>query len=789
MERAVRKAGRAITGMCLTLAFACALNVAVARAGTYAVAICHDPASGFAAPVDGVSFPDSGSFVLAGVYQGCGNGGYVYATLDGAAPHPSSDLAAWRFQAPAGTTIVAAQVYRAFSAGPYDPYAAPIAELDAIAPDGSASPMDACAQVFGCSSSGTGPLSEFAPADVLDFTGLTNVAAIEGTAGCGGGLACPAGGGAICPELGGDSCIASNHLYAMVVTLEDDTAPMATDVSGSLTTPGVLAGEAGFSFDATDTGSGLYSTALTVDGIVRASAPIDSNGGRCTPIDGPGSDGVQTGVLRFDWAVPCALAGSGALRLDTSTLSDGPHSVLVSVSDAAGNTATVWSGTIHTDNAPQGGIPQIFGDPQQGQSLVAETGSWSPAPSAYAYQWERCNAAGGGCVAIPGATAPAYAVTAADDYRQLAVSVSASDSDGATTALSPGSGVVLDANGYASQPEGPALISGSLPTISGTARQGDTLSAQSGSWAGGPLIYAYQWQRCDSYGLGCAAIAGAAGDSYKLAGGDVASRLRVLVSASGPGGTSQAASEPSALIAAASGSAGAPSSVSPPAAAAATQRVANGIGACRHARLHATVNGASSVTVTFGRAVTLRGTLHCGGAPVADATIELALAPADGSAPTRDARVQTAVDGSFAYVVAPGSSRRITASYSEYPAEATPSASASAAVLVMPSITLSITPARTSNGHTITFRGRVSGGDEPRGGLPLQLEYLEGSRWMIYTVVQARPTDGRFVYRYTFRRTTQSITYTFRMAIPASGVTNYPYQPTASPARSVHVDP
>jgi len=60
---------------------------------------------------------------------------------------------------------------------------------------------------------------------------------------------------------------------------------------------------------------------------------------------------------------------------------------------------------------------------------------------------------------------------------------------------------------------------------------------------------------------------------------------------------------------------------------------------------------------------------------------------------------------------------------------------------------------------------------------------------MIYTLVQARPGDGAFVYRYTFRRTTQSITYTFRMAIPASGVPNYPYQPTASPARSVHVNP
>jgi hypothetical protein len=60
---------------------------------------------------------------------------------------------------------------------------------------------------------------------------------------------------------------------------------------------------------------------------------------------------------------------------------------------------------------------------------------------------------------------------------------------------------------------------------------------------------------------------------------------------------------------------------------------------------------------------------------------------------------------------------------------------------------------------------------------------------MIYTLVQTQPADGRFLYRYTFKRTTQSITYTFRIAIPSSGVAGYPYQPAVSPARSVHVDP
>jgi hypothetical protein len=66
---------------------------------------------------------------------------------------------------------------------------------------------------------------------------------------------------------------------------------------------------------------------------------------------------------------------------------------------------------------------------------------------------------------------------------------------------------------------------------------------------------------------------------------------------------------------------------------------------------------------------------------------------------------------------------------------------------------------------------------------------LPYSRWMIYTEILARPNSGSFRWRYTFERTTESITYTFRVAIPTTGVAGYPYEPVASPPRSVHVDP
>jgi hypothetical protein len=197
----------------------------------------------------------------------------------------------------------------------------------------------------------------------------------------------------------------------------------------------------------------------------------------------------------------------------------------------------------------------------------------------------------------------------------------------------------------------------------------------------------------------------------------------------------------------------------------------------------------SARLVVVGRSAVLRGRLRCGGRAVTGATLDLAITPAAGAGTARAVHVRTGAGGSFAYPLAAGPSRRIGVSYRAFSDDRSPSATASATLLVRPTISLTITPTRTTNGHTITFSGAVSGGREPAAGLPLDLEYREGSRWMIYDTVMAQPGDGRFTYRYTFRRTTESITYKFRVAIASDGVSGYPYQPAASPARSVHVDP
>ena len=80
------------------------------------------------------------------------------------------------------------------------------------------------------------------------------------------------------------------------------------------------------------------------------------------------------------------------------------------------------------------------------------------------------------------------------------------------------------------------------PGLSGVASLGHTLSAAPGSWANPPVAIAYQWQRCDASGAGCASIPGATGQSYNVGLGDVGATLRVVVTASNTVGSASAAS-------------------------------------------------------------------------------------------------------------------------------------------------------------------------------------------------------------------------------------------------------
>lgn len=91
------------------------------------------------------------------------------------------------------------------------------------------------------------------------------------------------------------------------------------------------------------------------------------------------------------------------------------------------------------------------------------------------------------------------------------------------------------------------------PTISGTAAQGQTLTATAGTWANDPTSFTYQWVRCNASGgapdgSDCATLGGATTTSYVVAAGDVGSRLRVRVTALNADGQATAASNATVVV-------------------------------------------------------------------------------------------------------------------------------------------------------------------------------------------------------------------------------------------------
>ncbi len=92
----------------------------------------------------------------------------------------------------------------------------------------------------------------------------------------------------------------------------------------------------------------------------------------------------------------------------------------------------------------------------------------------------------------------------------------------------------------------------SPPTISGTMRAGNTLTAQRGSWRGAPIKFAYQWRRCDEGGAGCVTVGGAASPTYRLTARDVGRRMRVSITASNAGGSRTSISKATSVVAPAS---------------------------------------------------------------------------------------------------------------------------------------------------------------------------------------------------------------------------------------------
>jgi hypothetical protein len=197
------------------------------------------------------------------------------------------------------------------------------------------------------------------------------------------------------------------------------------------------------------------------------------------------------------------------------------------------------------------GEPRVSGITVQGQKLTTTNGTWSGTPPlTFRYRWLRCDTSGGGvngvnCSQIPLASGRRYVLRGADVGHRIRSRVIVSNAEGSASANSNATPGIVQASSVAGRP-----VNTSPPTISGTPQQGQTLTANRGTWSGGqPQTYTYQWRRCDSVGGACSDIGGASGQTYVPSASDVGHALRVRVTARNSLGARSATSVPTGAVA------------------------------------------------------------------------------------------------------------------------------------------------------------------------------------------------------------------------------------------------
>lgn len=339
MEMVLRRLQAAlITGLALAV---CVL-AGGASAAQYHVYGCRMP-SGQPAPADGWSGSVApGSAFDSYVRNTCAEGGALIAALGAATAHGVSiDRATWAFAAPAGESIASATLFRA---GDTAGGGNPLVTYDFwLAGPAESNVFDPCLAWLGCPAKGTS--AHALAGENRDVVPSANLGShIYAVAACTGfsGNECPAGSG------DANGYAAAVFLYGSDITLEQASGPTAGDVGGELAGATSVRGTSYVTFTVSDPGSGVYEAVMSVDGRVIQTPVLNDNGGRCRDV-GQATDGKAA----FQYVQPCSSSLTADVPLDTTRLTDGVHHLVVSVTDAAGNSAPVLDREITVANPPQ----------------------------------------------------------------------------------------------------------------------------------------------------------------------------------------------------------------------------------------------------------------------------------------------------------------------------------------------------------------------------------------------------------------------------------------------------
>lgn len=332
-------------GACVALIAAVALLASAApgaRAGVWAQIACVNP-NGTAATSAGWSAFTTANPYGAGASSTCAPGTPMSAALGDTLPAPVFMSAGLVYTPPAGSTLVGGTMQVVLSADGNGSGAAADAEIDEPAQTSADARLRCTAGSRSCGSSPT------------DYSGTFTVPRNLGgnlylTAGCAGTP------GYSCDNGARDNDWSLVQVSSADLLLQNIASPAGRKLSGTLLGRTVH-GTARLKLTASDPGGpGVYRIAVTIDGRTVHDATPSRNGGACVAV---GTDS-PSGALEFDAAQPCPTTLTTTLHIPTVKLPDGTHSLLVSVTDAAGNTTNVLRRTITTLN------PELTPRPRRG---------------------------------------------------------------------------------------------------------------------------------------------------------------------------------------------------------------------------------------------------------------------------------------------------------------------------------------------------------------------------------------------------------------------------------------
>jgi hypothetical protein len=132
-------------------------------------------------------------------------------------------------------------------------------------------------------------------------------------------------------------------------------------------------------------------------------------------------------------------SSGGYLVAASPRSSTDPHQVYPPFINTTGTVSVIQIGSAPSNTSP----PSVSGRAVQRSRLVGSLGSWAGSPTpTLTEQWLRCNAGGGACRSIAGATGSPYTLGSSDVGSTIRLAVLASNSIGSLTLQSPATAVV-----------------------------------------------------------------------------------------------------------------------------------------------------------------------------------------------------------------------------------------------------------------------------------------------------------------------------------------------------------